>query len=112
MDKGTFGKSPAAVRLAEILDELNSSKVTGKVTKFLVNYNRNNAEVRKSKDLTNLTKNSLLTMIYHQAVKSAKVMFEGKVQSFILNLIAATNKEITAQAIKTRKEERSIYKHI
>jgi len=99
MDKVTFGKSPAAIKLAEILDEIGDKKLTSRVTKILVNYNKISNEVKKAKGLTDETKGFINNAILANAKSNAKKRLTGKVLSFVLNLIIAENRMFVRKAM-------------
>lgn len=69
MDLYTFGKSPCFVRLAEILDEIDSEKITTKVGKLLTYYN---SKISALNALSNSNKRYFASLLVNSYIKSVE----------------------------------------
>jgi hypothetical protein len=109
MNKGTFGDTPAAIILAQILTEKNDKKITRCVSNLLNGYGRANNAIRDAKGIlvTPKVKNYLYTLVYNDSVSRANNSLDNEVLTFVLNLLhkeyALTLKDYKTKYLEMRR---------
>lgn len=107
LHKNTFGDTPAAIYLVHILNEENNSKLTSKISKYLVNYFCFLNELVESRENDTLSR-ELITFIANRIrIDALNTFYEMEVKGhnkivcdLAANLVCARVKEILNSSMR------------
>lgn len=84
LDPFTFGNSKAATTLVEILNEIDSEKVTQKVSGFIVRYH---SLIKHVADIKDPTTRSIVGYMFIEKINKSTLEVPDRVKSFMKNVV-------------------------
>lgn len=90
LDPFTFGNSKAATTLVDILNEIDSEKVTQKVSGFIVRYH---SLIKHVEDIKDPTTRSIVGYMFIEKINNSTLEVPDKVKSFMKNVVIGKIKD-------------------
>lgn len=90
LDPFTFGNSKAATTLVDILNEIDSEKVTQKVSGFIVRYH---SLIKHVEDIKDPTTRSIVGYMFIEKINKSTLEVPDKVKSFMKNVVIGKIKD-------------------